>query len=87
MLTFSGTNREKEIKNDKKMFLCKSYMAYYVSYCLVTKSDSFAIPKRRSVGRQAPLYMGFPTQVYWSGLPFSSPGDLPYQEASQVAQW
>jgi len=22
--------------------------------------------------------MGFPRQEYWSGLPFPSPGDLPY---------
>ena len=27
---------------------------------------------------QAPLSMGFPRQEYWSGLPFPSPGDLPY---------
>ena len=26
---------------------------------------------------QAPLFMGFPRQEYWSGLPFFSPGDLP----------
>ena len=26
---------------------------------------------------QAPLSMGFPRLEYWSGLPFSSPGDLP----------
>ena len=26
---------------------------------------------------QAPLSMGFSRQKYWSGLPFSSPGDLP----------
>ena len=26
---------------------------------------------------QAPLFMGFPRQEYWSGLPFPSPGDLP----------
>ena len=26
---------------------------------------------------QAPLFMGFPRQGYWSGLPFPSPGDLP----------
>ena len=26
---------------------------------------------------QAPLPMGFSRQEYWSGLPFSSPGDLP----------
>ena len=26
---------------------------------------------------QPPLFMGFPKQEYWSGLPFPSPGDLP----------
>ena len=26
---------------------------------------------------QAPLSMGFSRQEHWSGLPFSSPGDLP----------
>jgi len=31
-----------------------------------------------TVARQAPLSVGFPRQEYWSGLPFSSPGDLPY---------
>ena len=29
-----------------------------------------------TVAHQAPLSMGFPRQEYWSGLPFSSPGDL-----------
>ena len=37
-------------------------------------SDSFATPW--TVDRQAPLSMGFSRQEYWSGLPFSSPGDL-----------
>ena len=32
-----------------------------------------------TVAREAPLSMGFPRQEYWSGLPFSSPGDLPDQ--------
>ena len=26
---------------------------------------------------QAPLFMGFPRQEFWSGLPFPSPRDLP----------
>ena len=26
---------------------------------------------------QTLLFVGFPRQEYWSGLPFSSPGDLP----------
>ena len=29
------------------------------------------------VDHQAPLFLGFPRQEYWSGLPFPSPGDLP----------
>ena len=29
-----------------------------------------------TVAYQAPLSTGFPRQEYWSGLPFSSPGDL-----------
>ena len=35
----------------------------------------FATP--RTIAHQAPLSMGFSRQTYWSGLPFSSPGDLP----------
>ena len=30
-----------------------------------------------SVTHQAPLFMEFPRQEYWSGLPFPSPWDLP----------
>ena len=30
-----------------------------------------------TVARQAPLSMGFPSQKYWNGLPFPSPGNLP----------
>ena len=29
------------------------------------------------VACQAPMSMGFPRQEYWSGLPFTSPRDLP----------
>ena len=31
-----------------------------------------------TVACQAPLSVGFSWQEYWSGLPFTSPGDLPY---------
>ena len=37
----------------------------------------FAIPQ--IVACPAPLSMEFSGQEYWSGLPFPSPGDLPYQ--------
>ena len=30
-----------------------------------------------TVARQAPLFMGFSRQEYWSGLPFPPPGGLP----------
>ena len=33
----------------------------------------FAVPQ--TVARQAPLFMGFFRQEYWSGLPFPSSGD------------
>ena len=43
---------------------------------LVAKScPTLAIPW--PVACQAPLFMGFSRQEYWSGLPFPSPGDLP----------
>ena len=31
-----------------------------------------------TVAHQGPLTMGFPRWEYWNGLPFHSPGDLPY---------
>ena len=37
-------------------------------------SDSFVTPQ--TVAHQTPLSMGFPSQEYWSGLPFLSAGDL-----------
>ena len=30
-----------------------------------------------TIDHQAPLFMGFSRQEYWSGLPFPSPGYLP----------
>ena len=30
-----------------------------------------------TIAHQTPLSMGFPRQEYWTGLPFTSPGDLP----------
>ena len=38
-------------------------------------SDSFEAPW--TIALQTPLSMGFPRQKYWTGLPFSAPGDLP----------
>ena len=35
-----------------------------------------------TVACQAPLFMGFPIQEYWSGLPFPSAGVFPTQESN-----
>ena len=40
----------------------------------VKVSQSFATPW--TVACKAPLFMGFPRQEYWSGLPFSTTRDL-----------
>ena len=64
------------------MCLYVSPVVLQLFYCLLSwlfshrvVSNSFVTP--RSVICQAPLFMGFPRQEYWSGLPFPSPGDLP----------
>ena len=45
------------------------------SFSHSVRFDSLATPW--TVAHQSPLSMGFPRQEYWSGLPLSSPGDLP----------
>ena len=43
--------------------------------CMLSHVRLFPTPW--TVAHQAPLSMGIPRQEYWSGLPFSSPEDLP----------
>ena len=43
--------------------------------CVLSHVQLFATPW--TVDCQAPPFMGFPRQEYWSGLPFPSPGNLP----------
>ena len=51
------------------------YNAMHVHMFSCSESQLFATPW--TVARQVSLFMGFPRQKYWSGLPFPSPGDLP----------
>ena len=46
-----------------------------VLLCSVTQSCQLSAAPW-TVAHQAPLFMGFSRQEYWSGLPFPSPGDL-----------
>ena len=38
-----------------------------------------------TVACQAPLFMGFPRQGFWSGLPCPPPGHLPHSESEPVS--
>ena len=46
----------------------------------VTQSCPALFNPMDCVAHQVPPSMGFPRQEYWSGLPFTSPGDLPDPE-------
>ena len=43
--------------------------------CLLSCVRPYMTP--RTIAQQAPLFMGFPRQEYWSGLLFPTPEDLP----------
>ena len=60
-------------------FLLFSQVAFSLLSC-VTVSDSLKSNSVTpwTVAQQAPLSMGFSRQESWSGLPFPSPGHLPY---------
>ena len=49
----------------------------------ISRVRLFATPW--TVACQAPLSMGFSRQEYWSGLPFPSPGYLPYPGIKPVS--
>ena len=55
---------------------CKWCMLSH-SVCAKSLSHVWLFVTLWTVALQAPLSMGFSRQEYWSGLPFSSPGDLP----------
>ena len=45
-------------------------------YCYLVTKSCLTPCNSLDYSPQAPLSMGFSRQEYWSGLPFSSPGDL-----------
>ena len=64
----------KSNKNLKQIYmLILSLLSLSVSHSVVSNS----LGSLWTVACQAPLSIGFPRQEYWSGLPFSSPGDIP----------
>ena len=53
---------------------CRSTMCVFV--CVQSLSHVWLFVTPWTVARQAPLSMGFPRQEDWSGVPFTTPGDL-----------
>ena len=53
----------------------KIKVCYSKKWYLLSHAQFFGTPWTGAC--QAPLSMGFPSQEYWSGLPFPSPGDIP----------
>ena len=65
---------------EERRLVCEDFFTHlpvkhYVWTCSVAHLRLFATPW--TVAHQAPLFMGFPRQEYWGGLPFPSLGDLP----------
>ena len=63
---------------------CSRYQPTTERYCVWVCMGAWSLSRVRllatlwTVACQATLFMGFPRQEYWSGLPSPSPGDLPH---------
>ena len=72
----------KKIKNLSKECLSRIFLHIYRMVLVLLlfsgwiMSDSFATPW--TIAHQAHLFMAFPREEYWSGLPFPLPGVLPH---------
>ena len=68
------------------LFLCISSLNVLIVMMILTVSHSVVYDFLRShglfVAHQAPLFMEFSRQEYWSGLPFPSPGNFSTQRSN-----
>ena len=64
-------------KQHEYLSLGKSISKMWYSHKWNVLSHVWLFATPWTVAHQAPLSMEFSRQEYWSGLPFSSPGDLP----------
>ena len=60
------------------MFKWTQLLNLFIYYCCLVTKSCLTLVILWTAAYQAPLSMGFPSQEYWSGLPFPSPGDLPH---------
>ena len=61
--------------NPPRVYTCSLNSQEHVCVCVVSV---WLFVTLGTVAHQAPPSMGFSRQKYWSGLPFPSPGGLPY---------
>ena len=52
----------------------------YVCVCVLSRFSCVRFFATLWTAAHQTLSMGFARQIYWSGLPFPTPGDLPYLE-------
>ena len=73
------------VLKDRDSVLLTSNSHNLVGCCLVTKL-CLTLCDPWTVSHQAPLFMGFPRQEYWSGLLFLSAGDLAHP-GIELGRW
>ena len=55
--------------------LCNLCVCLCVCVCILSPGQDFAMPWTGAL--QGPGSIEFPREIYWSGLPFLTPGNLP----------
>ena len=78
MLSFFLKKKQNSLTLQKLQNHIKEYIVYKYTAAVVQllgHAQLFATPW--TMARQTSLFMGFPRQDYWSGLPFPSSRDLP----------
>ena len=70
ILQHETTSAGKKVPAQELEYLCSSSC----SCCAVFSHSVVSDPT--TIARHTPLSMRFPSQEYWSGLPFPTPGDL-----------
>ena len=64
---------------------CEDVLTISTASVLICSVLSNSFVTRWTAALQTPLPTGFSRQEYWSGLPFPSPGDLPYTGTESVS--
>ena len=78
-------NRNKKMENAKMnlKLLVLNKVGVLVTQSYLTLCDP--MNRIHTVSCQVPLSVGFSRKEYWSGLPFSSPGELPDRRSNLVS--